>query len=355
MTTCTNRVSTMPATSSQPPACPLSVVIPTHNRCALVLRAIRSLLAQDQAQGIQIIVVDDGSTDDTQTALRECYADEPRVRVITTAHVYTNAARNIGFKAASGALVCFLDSDDFWTARTLAIIQQVFARHPELAFLCVEGSTLPSPNHPTVARVVAGDAPGWAHARFHNARLIAEPLPLDGVHQQTTLLHGDYFPAIINADLFSLSGLIIRRDAVTRAGPFTEHFRYYNDWEFFARLCLQGTGAYLDYEGFRRDAGRDDQISRGRPSTAMPRRHLYILRSLPRRFPTSLSTYADNLTTALDDAQYWMGRCLLHTPHRRFARRYLLRCVQRRYKVGRSLVLLAASLLAPHYKTSRKA
>lgn len=336
-------------TASPPdaPACWLSVVIPTHNRRELVLRAVDSVLDQDreQVRRIEIIVVDDGSTDDTVAALHACHGRDPRVCVIHTTNLHASAARNTGFRASRGELVCFLDSDDFWSGRVLASVVQVFALHPELAYLSLEGSTLPSARLPRLPRIVAGDCPGWSHAAFSRARLATEPLRLDDTGEAASLLFGDYFPAIINADLFYLSGMIIRREAVMRAGPFTERFRYYNDWEFFARLCLQGPGAYLDVEGFYRDTGREDQISRGRPGTAMPRRHLYILRSLQWRFPADTRAYAAHLHDRLTDAQYWMGRCLLHARRPRLARRYLRRCIRQRYKTGRSLALFAATFL----------
>jgi hypothetical protein len=109
---------------------------------------------------------------------------------------------------------------------------------------------------------------------------------------------GDFFPAIVFGDLFYLSGLVARREAVLGAGPFNERFRFFNDWEFFARLCLQGDGAHIDCTGFRRDTGRTDQISRGRPMSAMARRRRFILRSLPRRFPQRMGVYADRLARA---------------------------------------------------------
>ena len=360
MTIRTDAEAASTAAPHQAPACWLSIVIPTHNRRELVLRALDSVLDQDQdqdqdqARRIEIIVVDDGSTDGTVAALHECHGGDPRVSVISTMNLHASAARNTGFRASSGELVCFLDSDDFWNGHVLTTVEQIFALHPELAFLSLEGSMLPSAQLPKLARIVAGDCPGWSHAAFHKAPLTTEPLLLDGTGEAATLLLGDYFPAIINADLFYLSGLIIRREAVLRAGPFTERFRYYNDWEFFARLCLQGPGAYLDVEGFRRDTDREDQISRGRPSIAMPRRHLYILRSLRWRFPADTSAYADHLRNTLEDAQYWMGRCLLRAKHPRRARRYLVRCLCRRYKIGRCLVLFAASFLALHPERSRK-
>ncbi|MFC5440281.1 glycosyltransferase family 2 protein [Rhodanobacter ginsenosidimutans] len=341
----TTHMTSEPTTveSAEAPSCWLSVIIPTHNRRELTLRAVNSILEQHHPRRIEIIVVDDGSTDGLADAIHQRYAANDSVRVITTAREYTNAARNTGFRASCGELVCFLDSDDLWLAHTLTVVEQIFAEHPELAFLSVEGSTLPSPTHPLISRVVSEDAPGWSHAGFHSAPLVHRSLTLDGPQRHATLLYGDYFPAIIRGDLFLLSGLIIRRDAIVRAGPFTEHFRFYNDWEFFARMCLQGVGGYIDYDGFRRDAGRGDQISRARPATAMPRRHVYILRTLARRFPARLAAYANLHKDALNDAQYWMARCLLHTHHRRFAKRLLMHCVRQRYKVARSLALLAVA------------
>lgn len=353
MSTPANRNTT---TTSAPAAtaCWLSVVIPTHNRRQLVLRAVGSVLAQaggawhgtgDATRSIEIIVVDDGSDDGTADTLRQQYGDDRRVQVIRTAHLYTCAARNTGFRASCGEWVCFLDSDDVWDGHVLNTVAQVLERHPELVLLSIDGSTLATAQAPSMPRIVADDCPGWSHAAFHKAPLTCESLLLDGQAEASKLLHGDYFPAIINADLFYLSGLFMRREAIVRAGPFNERFRYYNDWEFFARLCLQGPGAYLDVEGFRRDHGRADQISRGRPSTAMPRRHLYILRSLPRQFPAQTRRYADHLREQLVDAQYWMGRCLLRAKQARRARPYLRRSIGLGYKRGRSLVLLAKTFL----------
>ncbi|HEX4481492.1 MAG TPA: hypothetical protein VH082_11815 [Rudaea sp.] len=160
------------------------------------------------------------------------------------------------------------------------------------------------------------------------------------------MLSGDFFPAVIHGDLFLLSGLVARRKAVLDAGPFNERFRFFNDWEFFARLCLQGPGAYLDFNCFRRDTGRADQISHGRPMIATARRRRFILRTLPRRFSRQMAAYASPLAVATDDANYFMARCLVQTRHRRWARRYLYRCLRRGYKPVRSLVLLAKSFTA---------
>ena len=326
-------------------ACDLSVIIPTYNRCELTQHAIDSVLEQRTRWRVEVIVVIDGSTDDTQRVLHERYGNDPRVHVIAAARGGASAARNVGFRAARGELVCFLDSDDHWLPGTLAIFEQIFAVHPQLAFASIDGSTIARDGEAPIRHLVAVDSPGWTHARFAQAAPPREAITIENVPAGTRFLRGDFFPAIILGDLFYLSGMVARHAAAAAAGPFTERFRYFNDWEFFARLCLQGPGAYLDYDGFRRDTGRPDQISRRRPVTSMPRRHLYILRSLPRRFPARMAHYTAHSRLALDDAQYMMGRTLAGSVHRRWARRYLLLCLRRGYKPARSLALLLSAFL----------
>jgi glycosyltransferase involved in cell wall biosynthesis len=322
----------------------LSVVIPTHNRRGLVTRAIQSVLDQDALGRVQVIVVDDGSTDGTGELLGARYGADARFELLSSPRRHASAARNLGFGSARGEFVCFLDSDDYWLDGTLATIAHVFATHPELAFVSIDGSTLATPGHAPLSRIVAGDSPGWSHAGFRSVRLQSASITLPDGSRSARLLRGDFFPAIINGDLFYLSGLVIRRECVARAGGFHERFRYFNDWEFFARMCLEGPGAYLQYDGFRRDTGRADQISRRRPATAIARRHVFIVRSLLRRDEPRMSVYANALRTALVDAQYQMARALAASAHAGWARRYLYRCIRRLHKTGRCLVLLAGWL-----------
>ena len=319
--------------------CFLSVVIPTHNRRALVVRAIQSVLDQDPLRRVQVVVVDDGSTDGTADLLERLFGEDARFELIRSPQRHASAARNLGFGHARGSHVCFLDSDDYWLDGTLANIEQVFAAYPALAFVSVEGGTMATPVQPGLDRIVAGDSPGWSHAKFRRVPLQSTSIELATRGRRARLLHGDFFPAIINGDLFYLSGLVIRRECVVAAGCFNERFRYYNDWEFFARMCAQGPGAYLEYDGFRRDTGRSDQISRRRAPASMARRRLFIVRSLLRR-ASFASAYRNELNAALIDAYYQMGRALLASPHRAWARRYLRRSIRHGHKVLRSAALI---------------
>lgn len=97
-------------TQARPAATPIvSIVIPTHNRARTVGAAIRSALDQD-IEDIEVLVIDDGSTDDTQSAVEAI--DDPRVRYIRQQKAGANRARNRGIDEARGQFVALLDSDD---------------------------------------------------------------------------------------------------------------------------------------------------------------------------------------------------------------------------------------------------
>jgi glycosyltransferase involved in cell wall biosynthesis len=87
---------------------PITIVIPTYNRAAVVTRAIRSALAQDDP--VEVVVVDDGSTDDTPGVVRAI--PDPRLQYVHVDNGGHTRARNAGARAASGELLAFLDDDD---------------------------------------------------------------------------------------------------------------------------------------------------------------------------------------------------------------------------------------------------
>lgn len=109
----------------------VSVIIPSYNRGHLLTRAIDSVLAQSVVPS-EIIVVDDGSTDDTQARLVP-YAG--RIRCFIQDNRGVSAARNRGLREASGELIAFLDADDVWHPLKMELQLAAFEARPDLGLL----------------------------------------------------------------------------------------------------------------------------------------------------------------------------------------------------------------------------
>jgi glycosyltransferase involved in cell wall biosynthesis len=97
----------------------VSVIVPTYQRAAVVLEALESVLAQT-LDDLEVLLVDDGSTDGTEEAVRARFGDEPRLRILRQANGGASSARNLGLEHARGAYVSFLDSDDLYDPEYLA-------------------------------------------------------------------------------------------------------------------------------------------------------------------------------------------------------------------------------------------
>jgi hypothetical protein len=108
---------------------PISVIIPTHNYGSFIGEAIESILVQDYPpERIEIIVVDDGSTDNTREVTQK-YAGA--VTYLYGERKGVAAARNRGVSHAKGEIITFLDADDIWLPKRTKRVAEAFARHPD--------------------------------------------------------------------------------------------------------------------------------------------------------------------------------------------------------------------------------
>lgn len=128
----------MPDSPTTPPhrAPFFSVILCSYNRAALLPRALDSLIAQTETNW-ELVLVDDGSTDNTATVIRAWIAQHPEAAVVHIHHANQGLARsrNIGVDAASGEWITFLDSDDYYAPQHLASRRRVLDAHPAVDFL----------------------------------------------------------------------------------------------------------------------------------------------------------------------------------------------------------------------------
>lgn len=111
----------------------ISIIVPTYNREAIIARTIKSIEKQTFYDW-ELIIVDDGSTDNTKNAVREYLKDE-RIRYYSFPNMGASIARNIGIGLAKGKLVGFLDSDDIWTSGRLKLIAEEYKENRENFFI----------------------------------------------------------------------------------------------------------------------------------------------------------------------------------------------------------------------------
>ncbi len=185
-----------------------SLLMAVHNRAALVGAALDSALSQRDAD-LEIIVVDDGSTDDTPAVLRS-YAE--RVIVLRQDNAGAGAARNRALAAASGEYCCFLDSDDLWFPWTLATYRAALTAHARPAFL----SSVEQP--------------------------FTEPAELTGLSEEPlqTTAYADYFTAGSAGQWVPLCGAVVRTEVLRAAGGFAEHRHNYEETDLWLRLGTAG-------------------------------------------------------------------------------------------------------------------
>ena len=125
----------------------VSIIIPTYNYGAYLARAVESCLNQTH-RDVEIIVIDDGSTDNTQAVM--CGFTD-RVTYVYQENRGVSAARNVGLEKASGDFITFLDSDDYLVGEALATRLDALSRYPEVACVITE----------TYSQEAASDTLSW--------------------------------------------------------------------------------------------------------------------------------------------------------------------------------------------------
>ena len=183
----------------------ISVIIPTRNRSGMVPRAVRSAFAQGGAD-LEVIVVDDGSTDETRSVLAGL--EDPRLRVLAVDHGGVAAARNHGVAAAQGEWVAFLDDDDYWAPEKLAQ-QLAAARASGANFVYCD------------AYVVDRDG-AIAHTLDRPA----------SVRKAELYEHNVVGPP---------SGVLVSAEAVRACGGFDTAFSIFADWDLYLRVLEEGS------------------------------------------------------------------------------------------------------------------
>ena len=187
----------------------VSIVMPAYNVAPYIGAAIRSALAQT-FHDFELIVVDDGSKDDTAEIVRGLAREDQRVRLVQQPNRGLAGARNTALRAGRGEMFALLDSDDMWEPEFLAAQVAILEARPDVD-------------------IVTGN--GWYLDGAHHGQL-ARPYPDPRPDPVLASIIGDEWSVFIMS--------VFRRRVYTGIGPFDETMRSNEDYDFWLRAALAG-------------------------------------------------------------------------------------------------------------------
>lgn len=243
----------------------VSIIVAAYNAEKYIGQAIDSILAQT-IDDIELIIVDDGSTDRTPDVIRQF--DDARIRGFRQANSGQTVAKNRGIRESTGRYVGFCDADDYWHTRKLEKQLPVFERSPDIAVI--------------YSNEVSIDESG-----------AALPDRVDATRR------GDVLDDLFVDNFIPFGTALVRRDRLIEVGGFDESLRMGIDWDLWLRLAARYKFDYVpdDLYIYRKWAGQMSTNWRGRYDAAF-----VIMEKFQREHPGRISSrtrrraYANTLT-----------------------------------------------------------
>jgi glycosyltransferase involved in cell wall biosynthesis len=203
----------------------VSVIMPTHNRAALLASAVASVLQQTYPH-LELLIIDDHSTDETRQVCEALAASDPRVRYIHSAGKGVSSARNAGLAHSRGEFIAYLDDDNTWSADYLELM---------LTHMRIEGADF------AYASMRLTDQNGTVRFRgrhFNHADLLIQ-------------------------NYIDMNIAVHTRELVDKSGPFDEALERAVDWEFIIRATRSARVSWAEFIGadYSDDATRTDRLT----------------------------------------------------------------------------------------------
>ena len=343
----------------------ISVVIPTYNRANYLPQAIDSVLEQS-VPDVEIIVVDDGSTDDTRVCVN-AYGD--RVRYLYTPNGGVGHARNVGMRAAVGKYLTFLDSDDLYYPYSLELESRVLDRYPPVAMVYSEMSAFDGNGYFDRYHLKKYHGSAYRDPSVTYERMFAESVRLADLsvapsslaaEDPAALDHRVYFGNIFDWYLTRLvlfhNSMMIRREIIPGLGERNERVKYWEEMDFALRITRRHQVGFIDVPTYRLryHEGQISTTARADGKYVWIRKQQSLLRVVQRHAHEDPAYYERN-RVEIDKHIANLHRAvavpllLSQTGHRtgrylRAARKYLRRCRQ----LGHAQTMLWLLSFTPH-------
>lgn len=205
----------------------MSVIIPTYNRASFLPKAILSIFQQTYTD-FELIVIDDGSTDETQHVLKQF---EGKIKIFFQENKGPSAARNLGIQKANGLYISFLDSDDLWTPKKLQIQMEWIQRNPDIKICYTDEIWI---------RNGIRVNPKKQHQKY-NGWFLVKMLPLCLISPSSVLIHSEIFKTV---------------------GMFDETLPVCEDYDLWLRINVRYPITFIPEPLIIKLGGHEDQLSR---------------------------------------------------------------------------------------------
>jgi len=249
----------------------ISVIIPTYNRGWIIKEAIDSVLSQDY-RDFELIIVDDGSTDNTLEILN-AYQDD--ITVLRQNNHGVSAARNWGITAASGRFIAFLDSDDLWLPQKLFRQVEFFNKNPDAQICQTEETWI---------RKGVRVNPKKRHKK----------------------LWGMIFEQSLALCLVSPSAVMIRRSLFDEVGVFDEKLPVCEDYDLWLRISCRFPVYLVDTPLIIKRGGHDDQLS---ASSGLDKFRIKSLKKIIENDLLSKTQYREAVKTLKEKCAIYSAGC----------------------------------------------
>lgn len=328
----------------------VSVIVPTYNRSWCLARAVNSALTQTHAN-VEVLLVDDGSTDRTPEIVESLYRNEPRVQYIRQDNQGVSGARNTGIKAAQGDFVALLDSDDFWFPWKLEAQLAALRGLPEVGMVWTDMEAI-NPEGQLIAPCYLTTM-YEAFRRFPKERLFSRRFPLqqfapdlEPVLAGVSVYAGDIFSQMIAGSFVHTSTVVLRRERLEKVGLFNPELKYAGeDFDFHLRTCREGPVALINTSSIQYQCGMEDRLTRDEYKVHFAMSFLKTITPFIQFDRERIQMSDQVIREILAHGHLWAGEAALNGGDSHLAREQLWKCLTYNWAQPRTFALwLAANL-----------
>ena len=196
----------------------VSVIIPTWNRSKMLIRSVKSVLAQTHTN-LEVVIIDDGSTDDTREQVEKLNDERINYHCLTQ-NSGAAKARNIGVEKAQNSIIAFHDSDDIWMPDKLEKQLAYWSDHPENVMIYCAIS----------------------YYDKKQSKMVSFPF----ADIDRSKLSGDMYEFLLHRNTIDTPTILLKKETFLKAGGFDILYPPLEDWEFNLRVSQLGTIGYVD-------------------------------------------------------------------------------------------------------------